>query len=281
MILLDNSQLILSTIFTQYSYSENKENFFSEDTVRHIVLNTYRYYKNKFGKQYGDLVICDDSSDSWRKDVFPHYKAGRKKNREEGTFDWKTIFNAMNKIRREVRENFPYKVMSIPRCEADDIIAVLCEMFHGKQDVLIISSDKDFQQLQHFTNVKQYSPIHKDFLYCEDPHKFLVEHIIRGDASDGIPNILSDDDTFVMEKKRQRPLSQKKLESLFQSIPDYLVSKYERNVKLINFNSIPDEIREEIVREYNKPRMVNGKEKLFQYFVENKLSNLMEVINEF
>jgi 5'-3' exonuclease len=281
MILLDNSQLILSTIFTQYSYSENKEEFFSEDTVRHIVLNTYRYYKNKFGKQYGDLVICDDSSDSWRKDVFPHYKATRKKNREDDSFDWKTIFNAMNKIRREVRENFPYKVISIPRCEADDIIAVLCEMFQGKQDILIISSDKDFQQLQHFTNVKQYSPIHKDFLYCENPHKFLVEHIIRGDASDGIPNILSDDDTFVIEKKRQRPLSQKKLESLFESIPDYLLSKYERNVKLISFNSIPDEIRLEIVKEYNKPRMVNGKEKLFQYFVENKLSNLMEVINEF
>jgi 5'-3' exonuclease len=281
MILLDNSQLILSTIFTQYSYTEDKENFFSEDTVRHIVLNTYRYYKNKFGKQYGDLVICDDSSDSWRKDVFPHYKASRKKNREDSSFDWKTIFNAMNKIRREVRENFPYKVMSIPRCEADDIIAVLCEMFHNKQDILIISSDKDFQQLQHFTSVKQYSPIHKDFLYCENPHKFLVEHILRGDASDGIPNILSDDDTFVVEKKRQRPLSQKKLESLFESVPDYLLPKYERNLKLINFNSIPDDIREIIVQEYNKPKNVQGKEKLFQYFVENKLSNLMEVINEF
>ena len=179
MILLDNTQIILSTIFTQYNYSDNRDELFSEDTVRHIVLNTYRFYKNKFGEQYGNLVICDDAGDSWRKEVFPYYKASRKKTRETDGHDWGKIFDAMNKIRKEVRENFPYKVMWVERCEADDIIATLCMNFNVKEKILIVSSDKDFQQLQRYMNVKQYSPIHKNFIYCENPQNFLKEHILR------------------------------------------------------------------------------------------------------
>lgn len=281
MILLDNTQIILSTIFTQYNYSDNKEEIFSEDTVRHIVLNTYRYYKNKFGEQYGNLVICDDAGDSWRKDAFPYYKASRKKTRETDGHDWSKIFDSMNKIRKEVRENFPYKVMWVERCEADDIIATLCMNFNAKEKILIISSDKDFQQLQRYMNVKQYSPIHKNFVYCENPQNFLKEHILRGDTSDGIPNVLSDDDTFVVEGKRQKPLSQKKLELIIENIPEYLRINYNRNQKLVDLSYIPKEYVERILQEYIIEPKVKGKEKLFEYFTKNKLANLMEVIDEF
>lgn len=281
MILLDNTQIILSTIFTQYNYSDNKEELFSEDTVRHIVLNTYRFYKNKFGEQYGNLVICDDAGDSWRKEVFPYYKASRKKTRETDGHDWSKIFDAMNKIRKEVRENFPYKVMWVERCEADDIIATLCMNFNIKEKILIISSDKDFQQLQRYMNVKQYSPIHKNFIYCENPQNFLKEHILRGDTSDGIPNVLSDDDTFVVEGKRQKPLSQKKLELIIENIPEYLRINYNRNQKLVDLSYIPKEYTERILKEYEVEPKVKGKEKLFEYFTNHKLANLMEVIDEF
>ena len=281
MILLDNTQIILSTIFTQYNYSDNREELFSEDTVRHIVLNTYRFYKSKFGQQYGNLVICDDAGDSWRKDVFPHYKASRKKTRETDGHDWSKIFDAMNKIRKEVRENFPYKVMCVERCEADDIIATLCMNYNNKEKILIVSSDKDFQQLQRYTNVKQYSPIHKNFIYCENPQNFLKEHILRGDTSDGIPNVLSDDDTFIVEGKRQKPLSQKKLEIIIENIPEYLKINYNRNQKLVDLSYIPKEYTDKILSEYKVEPTVQGKEKLFEYFVKNKLSNLMEVIDEF
>ena len=281
MILLDNTQIILSTIFTQYNYSDNRDELFSEDTVRHIVLNTYRFYKNKFGEQYGNLVICDDAGDAWRKEVFPYYKASRKKTRETDGHDWGKIFDAMNKIRKEVRENFPYKVMWVERCEADDIIATLCMNFNVKEKILIVSSDKDFQQLQRYMNVKQYSPIHKNFIYCENPQNFLKEHILRGDTSDGIPNVLSDDDTFVVEGKRQKPLSQKKLELIIENIPEYLRINYNRNQKLVDLSYIPKEYTERILKEYEVEPKVKGKEKLFEYFTNHKLANLMEVIDEF
>lgn len=281
MILLDNTQIILSTIFTQYSYTDNKDGFFSEETVRHIILNTYRFYKNKFSKDYGNIIICDDAGDSWRKDIFPYYKASRKKSREIDGYDWNIIFNSMNKIRKEVRENFPYKVMCVERCEADDIIAVLSIKYHLKEPILIVSSDKDFQQLQRYTRVKQYSPIHKNFIECADPHSFLKEHILRGDTSDGIPNVLSDDDTFIVEGKRQKPLAQKKLEIIMENIPDYLKNNYNRNLKLVDLTYIPDEYKENILNEYEKPIEVKGKEKLFEYFIKNKLTTLMESIDEF
>lgn len=282
MILIDNTQIILSTIFTQYSYSENKEEFFSENTVRHIVLNTYRMYKQKFGSIYGNLVICDDSSDSWRKDSFPQYKASRKKKRQEDqNHDWSVIFNSMNTIRNEVRENFPYKVMCVDRCEADDIIAVLAMKYHPTEKILIVSSDKDFQQLQRYSNIKQYSPIHKNFIYCENPINYLREHIMRGDSSDGIPNILSDSDTFVIDNKRQKPLSQKKIEIMKENIPEHLYDNFMRNKLLVDLSEIPITYSKLIQEEYTKPIPVKGKEKLFDYFVKHNLASLMETIEEF
>lgn len=281
MILIDNTQIILSTIFTQYSYSENKEEFFSENTVRHIVLNTYRMYKQKFGATYGNLVICDDAGDSWRKESFPYYKASRKKKREDGQHDWSVIFDSMNRIRTEVRENFPYKVMCIERCEADDVIAVLATKYHPKEKILIISSDKDFQQLQRYPNIKQYSPVHKNFIYCENPLNFLREHILRGDSSDGIPNILSDSDTFVIDNKRQKPLSQKKVDIMKENVPEHLQENFDRNKLLVDLTMIPVDYQKTILDEYNKPPEVQGKEKLFNYFMEHNLASLMETIEEF
>ena len=171
--------------------------------------------------------------------------------------------------------------MWVERCEADDIIATLCMNFNVKEKILIVSSDKDFQQLQRYMNVKQYSPIHKNFIYCENPQNFLKEHILRGDTSDGIPNVLSDDDTFVVEGKRQKPLSQKKLELIIENIPEYLRINYNRNQKLVDLSYIPKEYTERILKEYEVEPKVKGKEKLFEYFTNHKLANLMEVIDEF
>ena len=73
---------------------------------------------------------------------------------------------------------------------------------------MVLSGDKDFIQLQKYPFVSQYNPIQKKFMSGIDPKQYILEHVIKGDRSDGIPNFLSDDDTFV-KNKRQRPLSKK------------------------------------------------------------------------
>jgi len=278
MIFVDFNQVCISNIMQDIKNNSDIE----ENLVRHMILSSLLMYKQKFGREYGELVICCDSPKSWRKDVFPFYKANRKSYRENSDFDWKKIFLILNKIRDELRESFPYRVIEVDGAEADDIIGQFA--LNAKQPVLILSSDKDFIQLQSNPNVKQYSIIQKKYLNGVDPNNYLKEHIIKGDRGDGIPNILSDDDTFVSEK-RQNKLQKIKIESWIQMDPqefcnDKMYRNYCRNEQLVSLHKTPSDIIDKIVDLY-KNYKDNGRSKLFNYFVKHKLKNLMEHIQEF
>tara|TARA_R100000152_G_C6780607_1_gene213593 strand:- start:1882 stop:2727 length:846 start_codon:yes stop_codon:yes gene_type:complete len=281
MILIDMNQVVLANVF---AYTKNSEDI-NEDMLRHITLNSVRLFKNQFGKKYGDVVLTFDAGNYWRKDIFEQYKAARKKKQNESDTDWSNIFNAIKNVRDELIENFPYKVMLVPRAEADDIIAWLAKKHHTQEKVLIISSDKDFQQLQRYSNIEQYSPRTKKKIVCKNPQEFLTEHIIRGDSSDGIPNILSDDDTFINPEKRQKRLTEKVMTQItedltFGELPKGHERNWDRNQSLVDFERVPDWINEDIKNEWEKP-VVGNKSKIFNYFIKNKLRNLMEHIEEF
>ena len=165
--------------------------------------------------------------------------------------------------------------------EADDIIAVVSNSY---DKVMIVSSDKDFIQLQHYGDVYQFSPLLKSFIgEQEDATVFLREQIIKGDRSDGVPNILSDDDIFLRDE-RQRPINKKRLEewSNIENIPLGSETRkyYERNKKLIDLSMIPKDISESIINRY-KNYKVNDRSQLLQYFIDNKLKALIENINDF
>jgi hypothetical protein len=283
MILVDLNQIAISNLMVSINtYNKNQE--INEDLLRHMVLNSLRAYKVKFGEKYGDLVICCDGRHYWRRDIFPFYKAGRKKDRAASTLDWTLIFETLNKIRDEIKEYFPYIVLDVDRAEADDIIAVLVQHVCPVENKLILSGDKDFMQLQQYNNVDQFAPVQKKFLRTDSPQDFLKEHIIRGDRGDGIPNCLSSDDVLV-RGERQKSISKKKLSGWMASDPnDWNDSNqlrgYRRNEQLIDLEFVPQELKEEILSQYTNA--VSGdRSKLFNYFVKFKLKNLMEDIQEF
>ena len=270
--------------------NSNASNPIDENMVRHMVLNSIRMYNVKFKDEYGEIVICCDDKKYWRRDYFPYYKAGRKKDREASPFDWNMIFETLNKVRDEIKEYFPYKVIQVEKTEADDVIATLAHKFgvllknSTTEKILILSSDKDFMQLQKFANVEQYSPMGKKFLRTNNPEAFLKEHIIRGDRSDGIPNFMSSDDTFVVEA-RQKPVTEKKLNKWLEEEPEsfcdeVMLRNYKRNELLIDLSKIPTEYQEKILETYdNTPK--RGREKLLNYFIQNRMKQLMEHIQEF
>lgn len=288
MILVDLNQVMISNLMMQLN--SNASNPIDENLIRHMVLNSIRMYNVKFKDTYGDIVICCDDKKYWRRDFFPYYKAGRKKDREASPFDWNLIFETLNKVRDEIKEYFPYKVIQVDKTEADDVIATLTQKFGVQlknsttERILILSSDKDFMQLQKFANVEQFSPMGKKFLKCADPDKFLKEHIFKGDRSDGIPNFLSSDDTFVTEA-RQKPVTEKKLNKWLEEEPEsfcdeVMLRNYKRNELLIDLSKIPTEYREKILDAYdNTPK--RGREKLLNYFIQNRMKQLMEHIQEF
>jgi len=281
-IIVDLNQVMLSNLLMQLGNHTNAQ--LEENMVRHMILNSLRSYKTKFGSKYGEMVIACDNTNYWRKQVFPYYKANRKKNQEKSEMDWRSIFETMNKIREELKVYFPYRVVDIESAEADDIIATLVEEAPSTEDVLILSGDKDFIQLHTYQFVKQYDPVRKKWITHEDPDRYLLEHVLKGDSGDGIPNVLSSDNCFVVGD-RQKPLTQKKIDALIElDVQDKfdhpLFVNYWRNRKLIDLHYIPKEIKEKIMESY-QGQTGKGREKLMNYFIAKKLKNLMGSIGEF
>ena len=287
MIIVDLNQIMISNLMVQLN-SRNSEPL-SEDLVRHMVLNSLRAHNKKFRKEYGEMVIACDSKNVWRREVFPNYKAGRKANREKSDHDWDAIFTILHNIKDEIKTFLPYKVIQIETAEADDIIATLIKKTkkiiapERKKKVLILSGDKDFIQL-HGPNVKQFNPVLNKFVgKGENPSLYIKEHILRGDRSDGIPNVLSDDNVFI-EGRRQKPLSKKKInswvEEVFMTFTEEEQKNYDRNRKLIDLSCIPHELEEKINNEFLNVK-VASRDKILGYFINKKLKTLIEVIDEF
>jgi hypothetical protein len=281
MILIDLNQVLISNLMAQTrGKSDIKPN---KEMVRHMVINSLRGFNLKFKEQYGDkIILCADAGDPWRRDIYPNYKHARRKGRVDSATDWDNIFKLITEIKNEIAENFPYVMMYIEKAEADDIIATLVK--HTDEPIMIISGDKDFIQLQTKSNVKQYSPIQKVFVgEGLDPKKFLHEQIIKGDRSDGIPNILSPDDIFLTGEK-QRPINKKRLEEWanVSNIPlgSETSKYYERNKRLIDLSCIPEELERTIINTY-KNYKIPSRSKLLPYFMEHKLKALMTNIGDF
>lgn len=282
MILIDLNQVLLSGLMAQIGGQKNIK--LEESLVRHMVLNILRSHVKQFRGEYGEVVLCCDNKKYWRKDVFPFYKAGRKKTREKSDLDWHLIFDILGNLKRELRDNFPYKVIDVEGAEADDIIGTLTPLYAGSEKVLILSSDGDFLQLQQYKNVKQYNPTQKKFVKSADPLLELKEKIISGDKGDGIPNVLSPADCFVRDM-RQKPITKNKMEQMLnESYSEWKDEEakvgYSRNQMLIDLRNIPDEIKNSIIDTYNNTKP-SPRSKLINYFMEKKLKNLMDVIEEF
>ena len=274
----------------------SKDSDINIDLVRHMILNTLRSFKTRGGDEYGDLVIACDNRRYWRRQVFPQYKASRKKTREDSGYDWSSIFEGLSLVKHELQQHMPYPVIDVDGAEADDVIGTLAEwsqendlveegLFESPRPLLIISGDHDFQQLQKFPNVVQYSPLKKRFVTIkESAAAILREHIIRGDKGDGVPNILSEDDSFV-EGKSQRPI-RKTLVAEWKSkkpeewVTGEMAAGYIRNKTMVDLSQTPEEIKEQIVFQYTK-QLNKSSEDMYKYFMNFSLDRLIEVIDEF
>ena len=282
MILVDYSGIAMGALFARGGGDE-------EPLIRHFILNSLRMYNVKHRDEYGRMIVCGDGG-SWRKDYYPEYKASRKTNRDKDSRDWDKIFNTFTNVRNEIAEHLPFDVIHEFGVEADDIIATLVQQtqeFGKHEPVMIISADKDFIQLHKHGNVKQYSPITRKMVSHEDPVLYLREHIFRGDAGDGVPNVLSSDDTFIDEDKKQTPLSKKKIQTwlddydnLENVMPSQAYRNYQRNKKVIDLEEIPQEVKTKILDKYNSLKPTPNM-KALNYLIVNRMNNLVESVGDF
>jgi 5'-3' exonuclease, N-terminal resolvase-like domain/T4 RNase H, C terminal len=296
MIIVDYSQTAISSLMADLKGRTDSE--ISLPMVRHMIINTIRSYKVKYGAEYGDIVIACDSRKYWRREIFQYYKAKRKSDREKSGFDWHSIFEALNQVKTELAEHFPYPVIEVDTAEADDVIASLVywsqenELIMGvdeiPQPILILSGDRDFVQLQRYQNVKQYSPIERKWLKPEStPDQIVMDHAICGDVGDGVPNFLSDDDIFVREPKaRQKSIRKKDLAVWrnltlkdWETTPHY--NRILRNLDLVDLRRIPENLQLACINSYKAQRGVKDRSGLLNYFIAHKMKLLIEHITEF
>ena len=276
-LLVDFSQIFIGSYMMAAKYAD-----VDMDVIRPAVLNTLRIYRNKFVSEYGELILCCDDRHTWRKDIFPNYKASRKKTRKVSGIDWNNLYDCLNQLKEELRQWFPYKLIQVEKAEADDIIAILVNLIQER--TLILSSDKDFVQLQTF-NIRQYSPMQKKFVDSESAERSLHEKIIRGDVGDGIPNIMSDDNVFIDEGRRQKPVTKKKVDAWYELDPDMyctaeMLRNYKRNKQLVDLGEVPESIRINITKQFDTTQ-VGERSRLLTYFVNHRLKNLTESLSEF
>jgi len=298
MIILDYSQIALSNIMPFQDDLKKSSDSEIKNLIRHTTLATIKSYSKKYGKEYGEVVIACDGQNYWRRSIFPHYKAMRKVNREKSDLNWSLIFDTLSELRQDLIENFPYKVINVETAEADDIIACLTNwsqtnmlvqegLFQKPQKILIVSSDKDFIQLQRNDNVRQWSPMQKKFVEAtkKEVHEYTITHIVKGDSGDGIPNILSSDDVFV-SGERQKPFSSKRLPEFFEKgieacKNDSEKRNYQRNQELVNFDSIPESLYKIIIYTYENTKPKGDKNSIMNYLIKNQCRLLLDEIEDF
>lgn len=283
MVIIDYSGLAMGAFFSQRS------NDVDEGLIRHLILNSIRMYNVKYRAKFGKMIIACDGG-SWRKEVFAEYKGVRKVNREESAVDWDEVWRVFGVVLDEIRDNMPYKVVRVKGAEADDIIATLVETtqeFGNGEPVMIVSADKDFIQLQKYTNVSQFSPMTKKLVTDKNPRRYLMEHILRGCTGDGVPNVLSDDDTFINADKRQGTLRAKvvtewieSFSKLEQIMPAETYKKFVRNQRCIDLSFIPDEVSNAVLAEYDAQH-VTPNSKVFSYLISKQCKLLIGSANDF
>ena len=278
MILIDNSQLFFSAYFS-HGHASGELN---DNLVRHTLLSQYARINDKYRSRFGDIVICNDADNYWRKKIYSGYKQQRKEQKEKNeTVDWKHLYEVFDRVRTEIRENFPYKSIRVNHCEADDIMYVLCKHYSDREKMLVVSSDKDMVQLMKFKNVSIFSPkIDSIIKSVGNLDQVLFTHILRGDASDNIPNVLTSTDSFLNKKERQKPMTAKRIVEFTEN--DSLIDQnnLERNRSLIDLSYIPEEYENNILKKFEETVPVDRKN-IFDYLVSKKMKLLLESVESF
>lgn len=234
----------------------------TKNLLMKYLLHKLAYFKNIF--KTNDIIIVLEAGNNWRKDKFPYYKI----NRDKSNIDFELIQKCIKDL-----EAIGFCTFSDKKCEADDCIAVLAKHFGKTEEVVIVSGDKDFIQLID-KNIKLYSD--KDYITVENTQQFLQDLILKGDVCDGIPNVLSPDETFY-EKMRQIRFSKKTLKENVEEYP-----YFKRNQELIDFNYIPKEIQDSIIEKVSGITMFYSytKNSIYKFFIKNKMGSLLETIHE-
>jgi hypothetical protein len=150
-----------------------------------ILLQVFKYIKQF---KPDKIFIAADGGSSWRKAIYPEYKANRKGFRDSfPDIDWNQVFADYNTLLQNIQSFTPIAVVHIPNIEGDDIISYICR--YCPTETVVVSKDHDIQQLLALPYVSLYlvKPKNKSELLTGKTNDVLDDKIKNGDVSDNIP----------------------------------------------------------------------------------------------
>jgi len=290
MLLFDLSGIVTQSCINLHQKSKHEV---TVDVVRHVAFSSLLYYKKRFSNKFGKPIICADSKPYWREGVFEFYKKNRDAARDKSGIDWEAFSANFKEVQKDIDTYTPYPFIKVRRTEADDSIAILTQRAHAQREkIMIVSSDKDMLQLQDkYTGVQQYSPNRKRMLSAKDKDYGLLTHMVKGDTSDGIPNIFSPEDILMFPGTglRQKSVSQKMLDEVhslvdpfeWDMLDDDSRYKLKRNMRLIDTDMIPERIETWVLDKYESELAKNKKNNMQACVIKYKLRNLIQSVQDF
>lgn len=294
-VLVDFSQTAISSVAV---FANELKGGDPKNMIKHIILNQLLGLKRRFG---GQLIICCDSRSYWRRAEFPSYKGHRKHSKDAGFLDWTMVYEVLGEMKQELSEFFPYKVLEVAGAEADDIIPVLISYFDENElvntglieepaEIVIVSTDGDYSQLQKYRQVKQWNNVTKKMLVSKNPKQDLIGYICQGQTKDNIPNVCTSDkwaaDRAADIPARASPFKTSRLIDFYNRGYDACLNEdekrnYRRNELLLDFDKIPSSVQGDIIRSYHSTEITSSKKKIYDYLLGKRMKLLIASHSDF
>ncbi len=264
-LIFDISNLMMRSLFSQMPSPTETEFDLFKLTFMNSFMKTIKDNKP-------DRVIAVEDSESWRKEIYPLYKANRAAKREQSAINFDAFFPVATKFIENLSKSFKnIPFIKIPRCEADDIIAVIVKN-HPDWKITNVSSDKDFYQLFAYSNYSQFNGVKREYVECLNPQNELILKIILGDKGDNIPSLKKG----VGIKTAQKILD----DDLHKWLDEqHLNERYEENTKLISFDCIPKDLEVQILKTIDSFEYGQFDAKYYFKFIQ--MSGLAELMKNF
>ena len=216
-----------------------------------------------------DTIIAKDSKlvKSFRYSLYPEYKLTRKLNRaKRGQYKIGPVFDELYaNVFPSIFGDHAVQLV-VDGAEGDDVIASIARSQRIAEDyekIILISSDRDFVQLQIDRPVSQYDAKgemvlpklkHGNEVVDLTPQQALMIKIISGDSSDNIKPIKPK----IGEIRAYKYITEKtdEFKKMLREEPE-VAQHLILNSKLIDFKNIPVELSQKVVDEYYSKRNWN------------------------
>lgn len=252
--------------------NKRKEAFARESIFKEVVSAILRF-ANKH--RVDAIAIMCDSPNTWRKDLYPEYKA---KDYVEDVYYDDTI-NAINLVKDFFKTCTNSRTYQVPKTEGDDLIAFMTLYSVGVNN-LIMSSDTDFIQLLN-ERTTLYSLPQKKFRTTEDAEYDLFFKCIRGDANDNIFSAYPRVREAVLKSAWSDPYEMKALMETVRKDGKKVGDVYKFNKSLIDLRLQPTYILQDILDEFDKPNESNFSEfKIIKFYADNFLKQFSNSLNQ-